>query len=172
MKNVSYDFSSSHLDVPDPLGAEILEWGKEKVTDDDIYVTQSGMGYGREDEMHVTVLYGIHSESSELVEKLVKGNKPIKVKLGKVEVFTNPHKFDVVVIDVISHELRALNDRLVKEVEHTNNYGGYRPHITVAYVKKGKGWKHRGSNLWEGQEFDASHLIFSSINGSKKRIDF
>ena len=122
--------------------------------------------------MHVTVLYGIHSSSSEKVKKLVKDYKPVNIRLGKVEVFTNPWKFDVVVINVISHEIRKLNEKFSKEIEHTNRYGAYRPHITVAYVKKGKGWQHRGLDLWDGKKFEANELVFSSINGTKERIPF
>jgi len=171
---MKYDFSSTHIDVPEPLAGEILEWGKKKITDDDIFVCQadSGAGFGREDEMHVTVLYGIHSAASEQVVKVIKGQKPIKVQIGKVEVFTNPSKFDVVVLDVISPDLRDLNHRVSKEVEYTNKYGEYRPHVTIAYVKKGKGWRHRGSTMWEGRTFETDKLIFSSVNGTKERISF
>lgn len=169
---MTYDFSSSHVDVPEPIAGEILSWGKKNITDSEIFVSQTDPGFGREDEMHATVLYGIHSPCPDQTEKLIKGHKPIGVQLGKVKVFTNPLKFDVVVVDVISHDLRALNDRLTKEIEHTNRYGGYRPHITVAYVQKGKGWQHNGVDLWAGQKFEANYLVFSSVNGTKKRIEF
>ena len=169
---MTYDFSSSHVDVPEPLAGEILDWGKDKITDDDIFVSKTDAGFGREDEMHATVLYGIHSPCPDQTESVIKGNKPLKVQLGKVKVFTNPLKFDVVVVDVISHDLRALNDKLAQIIEHTNKYGGYRPHITVAYVKKGKGWQHNGINIWKGQTFEADSIIFSSVNGTKKRISF
>jgi len=133
-------------------------------------VSQQDPSFGREDEMHITVLYGIHSNSSQQVKKLLAGEKPIHIKLGKIEVFTNPFKFDVVVLKAVSPDLRRLNTKLRNNVEFTNQYQKYRPHATIAYVKKGKGWKHRGVDNWAGQEFTCGYTVFSSKDGSKQRI--
>lgn len=95
-----------------------------------------------------------------------------EVRLGKIEVFTNPEKYDVVVIHVISNDLRRLNKKLKENVEFTNKYDSYRPHVTIAYVKKGKGWKYRGNKMWEGKKFKCDHLVFSSTNGTKHKIAF
>jgi len=170
MKNVNYDFSSVHIDLPSQLAEEIILWGKDNISDDDIFVSQSDPTFGREDEMHATILYGIHSESPNQVEHLLADAGPITVKLNKIEIFTNPMKFDVVVIDVTSKDLTKWNGVLAEKVRHTNKYSSYRPHITVAYVKKGKGWKHRGKTKWEGEEFTADYVVFSSKNGVKDKI--
>lgn len=172
MRNVQYDFSSSHVDVPDPLSNDIIQWGRKNITDNEIYVTQGEMGYGREDEIHITTLYGIHDKSPERTENIVRGTKPLKITLGKTKVFSNPHRYDVVIIDVVSEDLRNLNERLTKDLEHTNAYGSYKPHVTIAYVKKGKGWQHKNVALWEGESFEANYLVFSSINGTKTKIYF
>ena len=169
MKNTQYDFSSIHVDLPTPLAKEIQNWGNTKILDDDIFVSQTDPSFGREDEMHVTVLYGIHSESSEQVNKLIKDGK-LKVTLGKVEVFSNPLKFDVIVVAVDSPDLIALNEKMRKDIEYTNKYSEYKPHVTVAYVKNGKGWQHQGYDKWKGKEFSCNYIVFSSKNGSKERI--
>ncbi len=169
MKNTQYDYSSVHVDVPRSLAEEIQNWGSDEISDKDIFVSQTDPSFGREDEMHVTVLYGIHSEGSEQVKKFVKDGN-LKVKLGKVNVFTNPDKFDVVVVAINSPDLVALNEKMKKDIEYTNKYSEYKPHVTVAYVKKGKGWQHRGHDQWEGKEFSCDYIVFSSKNGSKERI--
>lgn len=170
MKNVKYDHSSVHIDVPKELANDIIKWGREKVTDNDIFVMPRDPGLGREDEIHITVLYGLHSDKPNDVERLVKDQGPIKVRLGKVEVFTNPEKYDVVMIHVISHDLRKINRLLRDNVSFTNKYTHYRPHVTIAYVKKGKGWKFRGTDIWEGKEFECDTLTYSSTDGTKYKI--
>lgn len=170
MQNVKYDYSSVHIDVPNPLADDLITWGKKKIKDTDIFVSQTDPSFGREDEMHVTILYGIHSDSSEEVNKYISSKKPITVKLGEVDVFTNPEKFDVVVIKVVSDELSALNAKLTDKVEFTNKYKEYKPHITLAYVKKGKGWKYHGIDQWKDEKFTTDYVVFSSKSGIKEKI--
>lgn len=170
MQNVKYDYSSVHINVPEPIAGKLVTWSEAKIKDSDIFVSQTDPSFGREDEMHVTILYGVHSESSEEVAKLISGQKSISVKIDEVDVFTNPEKFDVVVIKVISEDLNFLNEKLTQEVEYTNKYKEYKPHITLAYVKKGKGWKYHGLDKWVGEEFTTDHVIFSSKNGTKSKL--
>lgn len=172
MHNVRYDYSSVHVDVPKPLADEIVDWGRTHVTDEDIYVTQRDPTFGREDEIHITILYGLHAEQPDVVRELLQKHGPVKVRLGKVGVFTNPFKFDVVMIEAVSDELKMLNETLTQNVRHTNKYGVYRPHVTIAYVKKGKGWQFNKWNIWEGKEFTCDYAVFSSKNGFKEKIIF
>ena len=169
MQNVKYEYSSVHIDVPDPLANDLILWGKKKIKDSDIFVSQTDQSFGREDEMHVTVLYGIHSDSSEEVAKIALGQKTISVKLSEVDVFSND-KFDVVVVKVISEDLNLLNEHLTDNIEFTNKYKEYKPHITLAYVKKGKGWKYHGLNHWKDEEFTTDYIVFSSKNGVKQKL--
>ena len=120
MQNVKYDYSSIHVDVPEPLAGDLISWGKRKIKDSEIFVSQTDPSFGREDEMHVTILYGIHSDSPDQVSKIIKDHGSITITLGEVDVFTNPEKFDVVVVKAISKDLSELNEQLSKEVEfHT-----------------------------------------------------
>jgi 2'-5' RNA ligase len=170
MHNVRYDFSSCHVDVPPTLADEIIEWGRAHVTDEDIFVTQADPTFGREDEIHVTILYGMHCEYPDLVRSLLEKTGPIQVTLGKVDIFTNPPKFDVVMIDVYSEDLRHLHETLCDKVRHTSKHTIYNPHVTIAYVKKNRGWPYVGFDRWQGREFFCNYAVFSSKNGSKERI--
>ena len=170
MRNVTYDFSSTQIDVPEKLADNIISWGEKAIDDSEIFVSETDPSFGRENEMHVTVLYGIHSEHSTKAKKSLKGVSPVKVKLGKVSAFTNPEKFDVVIIEVISKDLEKLNRKLRNELPFTNKYDEYRPHVTIAYVKNGKGNDYKGVNEWEGKEFECDYIVFSSKNGTKEKI--
>lgn len=171
MLNVKYDFSSVHIDVPLSLSDDIIRWGKKEVTDEDIYATQKEPSFGREDEIHITILYGIHNSRPDQVAKLLRNNGPINVRLGKIGVFTNPLKYDVVMIEVDSPDLHKLYNLLDKGVAHSNRYNVYSPHVTIAYVKKGRAWDYYGIDKWVGTEFSMNHVIFSSKNGIKHQID-
>ena len=172
MQNTKYDYSSIHVDVPSQLSNEIITWGQENVTDEEIFVSQREPCFGREDEIHATILYGLHAENPDQIKKLLSNEKPIKIQLGATKVFSNPFKFDVLVIRAISHDLHRLNEKLASQVEYANRYGKYNPHITIAYVKKGKGWQHGGCKSWKGREFICDSFIFSSKNGTKERFFF
>ena len=45
--------------------------------------------------------------------------------------------------------------------------GEYRPHITVAYVKRNAAKKHIGSDEFEGKEVELDTLVFSPRKGNK-----
>lgn len=159
-----------HVELPQNLSEEIIDWGRKHVTDEDIYVTQNNPSFGREDEIHTTILYGIHSDSSQEVFDLLKGYGEIQATLGKINVFTNPFYFDVVMIEVISEDLNKLNELLSKNIKHTNKYGPYKPHVTISYVKKNKGWKYLGNSKFQGIKFTCNDCVFSSKQGTKDRF--
>ncbi len=170
MRNVKYDYSSCHVDVPQTLADEIIKWGQENVTDDEIFVTQRDPTFGREDEIHITILYGLHCDSANAIKSVLHNSGPVKIRFGKTNIFTNPSKFDVVVIDVYSEDLSKINLKLQESVKHTNKYPIYSPHATISYVKKGKGWRHKGVPNWNNKEFICEYAVFSSKNGIKEKI--
>jgi 2'-5' RNA ligase len=168
-KGVHYDFSSSQVDLPPEIARRVIKWGKENIPDDQLKVDEDG-GKGRENEIHVTVLYGLHDATPYKVERAIKDVKPFKIELGTTSVFTNNDDFDVVKIDVISPELHRINKILRDNCEYTNNYPDYKPHVTVAYVQKGKGWQHGRKDDFFGVKWTADEIIFSSKTGKKSRI--
>jgi len=172
MQNSRFDYSSIHIEPPSDLAEDIVTWSREHVSDDEIFVSWRDFTYGREDEIHATILYGIHSEKSDHLQSVLTGEKPIHIQLGKVRIFSNRFKFDVLVIEVISPDLIQLNKKLTEKIPITNKYGAYSPHFTIAYVKKGAGWKYSRLDRWKGRKFISDYLIFSSKNGTKERIVF
>ena len=170
MKNSKYDFSSIHVDVPEPLAKELEEWGKNTILDDDIFIGKEDRKLGREDEIHVTILYGLHSESPQESKKFIEGIGPITGKLGKAKIFPKI-EFDVLVIEVISDDFSKLNDKLRKNVKYSNQYTEYKPHVTIAYIKKNRAWRYSGNRKWKGKKFTCDYVVFSSTNGIKTKIN-
>lgn len=113
------------------------------IDEDDLYNGEddNDRSYGREENPHVTVLYGIHSDvPDEDVEKLIDEVKPPKIELGKVSIFENS-KFDVLKFEIDSPDLNKLNEKF-KSLPYTSDFPDYKAHCTIAYLKKGMGKKY------------------------------
>lgn len=172
MNNVRYSYSSIQVNLPGDLGKQIIAWGKKHIPDDELFRDPKNPNFGRENEIHVTVLYGLHSDNSTESRRVVKNCKSFNVRLGPVDVFTTNDNFDVVMVKVLSPELHALNKKFCDQVKFTNKFPVYRPHITIAYVKKGEGSKYKGEKLFEGKSFKVDKVLFSSKKGFKETLRF
>lgn len=107
----------------------------------DLYTSDEGT-FGLETDPHVTVLYGLHDEVHEdLVCRMCQSvASPIEVEIEGISTFDN-EDYDVLKFDVESKRLRQLN-KAFRGLPHTNDYGDYSPHMTVAYLKKGHSDKY------------------------------
>ena len=164
-----YKLSSTQIYVPNDLSAEILNFTLS-IPEEDLYTEEEGMG--RELEVHITVKYGLMSESPEEVKEALKqyGKKEIEVELGDVSLFENPdEKYDVVKVDVISEDLHQLN-ALFSKLDNKDSHPQYTPHCTIAYVKKGLGKKYEGSQPFSNKDFSVNNFYFCSSTGNKFKI--
>ena len=159
-----HDFSSTQINLPKSLANEIIEWGREHIPDSFLYETE-----GREDEIHVTVLYGLRDEEPDNVKEILEKEKQIKFKLGKISLFNTNEEYDVVKIEVESPGLHKLH-RLLQALPHMDSHPKYNPHVTIAYVKKGKAKRIVGEPHFEGEIITGKEIIFSSFNGEKTKI--
>lgn len=168
-----YSYSSVLFLLPDDLAEEVHKWGLKHVKDKDLYLDpEEDRSYGREDEMHCTVLYGIHDKKATATKKVLKNEKPFEISLGKVSMFTNPEKFDVLKVEVIGKKLHTLHNLLRDNLEVTESYPEYKPHITIAYLKKGKCKSLVGSDEFLGTKAKVDKVVFSSRSGIKTPISF
>lgn len=126
---------------------------------------------GRESQIHVTVLYGLHSQTSLGARSMLTGQPPITLELLGVSIFeaNDKHDYDVVKMDVKSDDLYRLNT-LLKELPHTSTFD-YHPHVTLAYVKAGKGQQYVGmENELTGKQIVIDSVVFSSWNNTQDNI--
>jgi 2'-5' RNA ligase len=166
---IKRDYSSVQLNVPERLADEIISWGYDNIPERSVFFNPDRPSFGREDNIHVTVLYGISGRDKASVETLLKNTKPFVVRLGKMSLFSN-EVFDVLKIDVDSPDLHHINSILVKNLDVVQTYPKYIPHVTIAYLNKNKGGAYKGLGEFEGEKFQVSNLIFSSKDGTKHEI--
>jgi hypothetical protein len=115
---------------------------KDIVKEEDLYLPK-----GEEDDYgyckypHTTVLYGFHNYKD--IEKDLKEYViPLKdlddIIISDITIFENDG-FDVVKYEVESKKLHKLNKTLEENFDYTTDFPKYIPHMTIAYVKEGKG---------------------------------
>src|SRR5690606_34947991 len=93
------NFNSTQINAPENIASKIRSWGLKNISDEDLYEDESG--FGRESEIHVTVKYGLHTDSLKEVEKVINNFGTVNIKLGKISQFES-EKYDVLKIDVDS----------------------------------------------------------------------
>lgn len=163
-----HSFSSTQINLPPRLSDEITNWADHHVENEDIYETAEP-NFGREYEPHVTVLYGLHSESPKPIREAVQDFEPFKITLGKISAFTTNEAFDVLKLEVASDGLHKLN-KLLATLEHTNKFSDYKPHVTLAYIKKNKCKNLINDRTFAGTHFPANVLVFSDRDRNKTSI--
>lgn len=143
----------------------------KKILDEDIYIDPDDDSYGLETEPHVTLLYGLHENVSidEVKEKLK------DVKIGDCIAHTLS-LFENKDYDVLKFEIRyptkggaflsKANNHL-KTLPFTSDYPDYHPHMTIGYLKPGKGKKY--TEKFKELEYPISfeHLVYSMTDGKK-----
>jgi 2'-5' RNA ligase len=161
----TYDYACAmiYFDFPE------MENLHKQIDEVDVFVDPKDPTFGLETEPHCTLLYGLHEEVKvDKIRELLKGHKFGKCEIVNASLFEN-EKFDVLKFDVKNEDLHRCNADLVK-LPHTTDYPKYHPHMTVAYLKPGKGKKY--TEMFEGKtyELSPSHAVYSHPSGSKDKL--
>jgi hypothetical protein len=163
-KNQTYEHSCTKVNLPEDLSKAIIKWGKDNISEEDLYI-EDGEAKGREDDIHVTVFYGIKDDNPAEVAELFSKLKPFDIRLGLINLFKDKKEYDVLKIEVESGDLEKLHYDIEKGVDTENTYPTYNPHVTVGYVKKGTADKFVGDESFKGKTFKVKDIAFSDGKG-------
>lgn len=149
---------------------------QNQINPSDIYEEDGDKTYGIEDEPHITLLYGLHSDVNlDEIKSITNQIKFDNLILHNVSLFNNP-KYDVLKFDVKYPNknetfLHNCNEKL-KKLPHTTSFPTYHPHSTIGYLKPGKGKKY--VDLMKDKEYfvKTTHIIYSTPEDEKFKIDF
>ena len=161
---VSFGCLMAYFDIPN--------WDSilNTINDDELYDDGSGT-FGKENEPHITVLYGFHDEviAEDFIEILEEHGTQFRLKSKGISIFENEN-FDVVKFDIEPTEeiLKLRQD--VETLPNTLTYKDYHPHMTIAYVKKGEGKKYIKDFGKKYVIFETDKLVFSDKNRNKKEF--
>lgn len=160
-----HEYATTHVPVSDEAAAKMKAM-RDAIPDADLHDD------GREEDPHVTLLYGLHDDGPEGVGKLLAGEPHAKMTCGPTAVFAGKEEGDADVLHVAIHspDLHRMRDRLTKAMPHTNTNGAYVPHATLAYLKKGMGAKYAGDTSLNGHEMTADHVVFSGKDDKRSKV--
>lgn len=134
---------------------------------DDIYTEDGDDTYGLLEKPHLTILYGLHEKVTLKQVRSVFNSflGQISIKIDGINIFEN-EKFDVVKFNVTKDAgLQYLHDGLSK-LPNSDEYPDYKPHITICYVKKGRGIKYFDAG-YKMLIKDANKACYSQPSGIK-----
>lgn len=98
---------------------------------------------------------------------------PIRLFLGKVGVFEGKDHgkdYDVLYVEVSSPDLVKMHE-VLKKLPHVESQRVFRPHVTIAYVKAGKGAEYAAAFAPLNLGVTADVITFSDTAGMKSGID-
>jgi 2'-5' RNA ligase len=126
--------------------------------------------YGLEKDFHVTIVFGVKSQDPDEVESLLAKQRPFTIVLGKTSIFEN-ESYDVLKVTIDEAEtLKKLNKEILEGTECDEQKWSYTPHMTLAYLKQGKGKDYSGHDQFEGVSVTIDKVEFSSSSGEKTVI--
>lgn len=139
-ESTSYDYGCVMVEVP------VSNWNEitSIINKDDLYEVE-GENYGIQDNPHLTLLYPVESdieynEVKNILDEVISDNIIISIK--GIDIFEN-EEFDVVKFSVNCDEyLSKIHNVLKSNIPNDDKYDVYSPHITIGYVKSGRGIKY------------------------------
>ena len=164
-KTAKYSYGCVMLDLDFP---QIKSLHKQ-IKKEDLYEEKDTDKYGLEKESHITLLYGLHEEVTlDQVKEITDSFSFGEIELTKVDVFDD-EKFDILIFKADSKELSKVNKAL-KKLPFTSEFDDYKPHCTIAYVKKGKGKEYVKLFKDETYEVEPIKIVYSMPSGKKPTI--
>lgn len=156
--------------LPPHQAAPIVKWTSDNFDAEDIALT------GIEQMPHVTIRYGFPAGFDvDKLKKVLKGQGPITFTLREIVRFEGVEggNADCLVVEVESADLenlrKEIDDQLGDEINKPT-YKGFKPHLTLAYVKPGAGKDNEGHSYFAGNTYVLDSLVFSTA-GSKEKIE-
>jgi len=133
--------------LPNDNGSDEEYGGSYWIQPRDLYYTEDKKkfwinGWVAGKSAHVTLLYGLMKKAKEwekYINKLLKDWSLKKVEIDHVGFFESPYKdepyYCIVAHIKVTPELLEGHQRL-ELLPHINTFTGYKPHMTIAYIKK------------------------------------
>lgn len=160
--------ATTQINLPDEMAWKIRKAVREIIPQDIL------MEDGYEDNLHITVKYGVDDVEQKLIDA-VADQGPFIITFGKLGIFPPSDSSDgaaVVKIAVEAPELLELHDKIDAVMSVKEDDFPYTPHITLAYVKAEEADKYEGMKFIEGVKFEATEITISKKDRVMITVDF
>jgi hypothetical protein len=149
-------------DVPEAVACLLLAFARSALPADDL------AGEGVEPVPHLTVLYGIQSDDPEPLAELCREFPPAEVVLGRTCVL-GAGRWDVLVVEARSYDLWDVRREAEKVVRWRDSLG-FRPHVTLARMRRGAAARWAEDPRFHGLRFTVPALTFSTRHRLKTSL--
>lgn len=141
---------------------------QEKIPKEEIYIGTDDERKGIEKETHVTLLACVpESVKCNDIKKELKELKEYLCIPHNISMFDN-EEYDVLKSDVFSNELVKTNSMLIDKFGSNSEFKDYKPHMTIAYLKKGFGKKYCTNMIDKIEILTPTKFVFSEGENDKK----
>lgn len=172
------NYSWVRLDAPKEIIDIHQDYAHNEIDEEDLYIEEmknrKDWSYGIEDSPHITVKWGIDFDDPSKIIKCLDGEDGGNVTLDDIEIFETNKDYDVLVVICNSDALQTLHQKLTDDLEIEDDYPTYKPHITIAYFKKGKAKKYLDSAkkafTYYLLDFDFDKVIFENTDDQETVI--
>lgn len=161
--------ASTQFNIEGELAQRAVEFA-ESIPEAELYNPEGETRFGREDEPHVTLFYGLTESNPQSVQELLAEAGDVDITFGKTSLFENPD-YDVLKVEVEGGKLRELHNRIKENLPNETTFPDYNPHMTIAYLQPGEGQKYVDDARFEGESVRLSEVLYSSPEREKTTID-
>lgn len=170
-RDFTYSYSCALLPLSDNTSSILKYWTRKMIPEECLYINPDEGIDGYEYTPHITVKYGLCDDKPDTLSNICNGCGPISIEFGKVDKFDANPNFDVIKVNVESDQLRILNDKISEEMSHDEKWDLYKPHATLAYVKKGECPDLMKSGFFTKLNDVIDQVCFSSKTGTEHYIN-
>ena len=176
-KEEERDYSWIHIPVPKSITAKTVGFSKS-IPEEDLYIESDEKSdaihgdtwsYGVEDDPHITVKWGILTKDVDEIKELIKDETGGEVSLVEIGIFENDD-YDVLKVTVKSKALSKINKIVSDNLETHDTFPTYNPHITLAYLKTGKGEEYSKKNPFKDLSFEFDEVVFEDYDDKATTI--
>lgn len=168
----TYSYSCAMLPITKEIAVIMKYWTQNNIPADSLWIDEDTGMEGYENDPHVTIKYGLHTDDPDDIDDITKGYGAVTIQFGNISKFDDNPNFDVIKVDIItSKKLVSLNKLLSDNIDNTEMFPEYKPHATLAFVKKGECDHIIGDDYFTELTDNINQIYFTARDGSEHYID-
>jgi hypothetical protein len=168
------DYACIMLDYEQP---EFINEIQKKIPKEDLYLGETENDrkedmFGIEKESHITICYGLKNNVEfDSIKKCLFPINEYKTILVNISVFEND-KFDVLKVDARCPKAAESNNLINDNFKVHSDFEGFHPHMTIAYMKKGKADIYKKNMLDKIEDIKPFRFNYSYVKDGEYKNDF